>query len=145
MSDSDVDGAAGPCPIPDEVRARCAPDILPALAGAEYFVRTWQSLAEEHSVDYADHVIRGVGTDYGLIEPPRRRKTTLPKRSPLPDMRPQRQVAVRMPVEHYERLAEAAERFGVSPTTLSRMLISRGVEAIFAEQADAAAEPPRAG
>ncbi len=49
----------------------------------------------------------------------------------LPDPRPDRQVCVRLLGEHYDDLAAAAELYGVSPTTLARMLVRRGAKAVL--------------
>jgi hypothetical protein len=41
------------------------------------------------------------------------------------------QVGLRLRPRHFERLARAAEIYGVRPTTLARMMVLRGVNAIL--------------
>jgi hypothetical protein len=51
---------------------------------------------------------------------------------PRSDSRPDvRQVGLKLAREDYDQLAEAADAYGVRPTTLARMLIRRGVRAML--------------
>lgn len=54
-----------------------------------------------------------------------------------PPRAPSRQLNFRIGPEGYERLGEAARLFGVRPTTLARMLVTRGVDAALREAAAA--------
>jgi hypothetical protein len=57
-----------------------------------------------------------------------------PRSDPRPDVR---QVGLKLAREDYDQLAEAAEAYGVAPTTLARMLVRRGVRAMLkADRAD---------
>jgi hypothetical protein len=41
-----------------------------------------------------------------------------------------RQIGIRLRPQHFERLLEAAALYGVRPTTMARMMIVRGINAI---------------
>jgi hypothetical protein len=57
-----------------------------------------------------------------------------PRSDPRPDVR---QVGLKLAREDYDQLVEAAEAYGVAPTTLARMLVRRGVRAVLkADRAD---------
>ncbi len=53
------------------------------------------------------------------------------KRDPLPDPRRDRQVNTRLGWSDDSLLRQAAHIYSVTPTTLARMLIKRGSQAIF--------------
>lgn len=48
-----------------------------------------------------------------------------------PERKQVRQLGLKMAIEDYDQLAAAAEAYGVTPTTLARMLVRRGVRAML--------------
>jgi hypothetical protein len=55
------------------------------------------------------------------------------RRDPLPDPRRDRQVNIRLGWSDYSLLRQATDIYSVTPTTLARMLIKRGSQAIFSD------------
>jgi hypothetical protein len=54
-----------------------------------------------------------------------------PPRPVSRDRRSVRQLGLKLSLEDYDQLAAAADAYGVTPTTLARMLVRRGVRAML--------------
>jgi hypothetical protein len=54
-----------------------------------------------------------------------------------------RQLGIRLRPKHWERLLEAARLYGVRPTTMARMMIVRGTNAIYEAEVRARARELR--
>jgi hypothetical protein len=109
-------------------------------------IDAWMERARRYAPSYADRILAvGLWLE-GLLPsqewPPRPRppegrglpRVDAPGSAAVSARTLCRQLNVRLRNSHYEELARAARRYSITPTTLARLFITRGLEAVEREK-----------